>query len=415
MAKYWLSYLEIVEVLFMNYHALRSQNWEEYLLSLRLMLPWMAVYDQINYTRYMTLYWADMMNLTDEQREFMKNGMFCASISGRPFSGLPFDQWKEMTMNKGSKMKSGWVGFTKNESMLYTHTETISKIESTRQALHAATNIKRKNFRHSENSPVNLTIDEEHVQDKSCCIQEWNCDPFDEQHKNLQSFESGLLASPILVENFSSAYKEGEIQVQSFLKKDFFIREADIRHNKEKRSLQFHHTKEATRHSLWKPDENKCHGKQSNVLSQCQNPVIIDSEDTDVVAIAAHAAHELPGQMLLYQKGHLFDCHQMCSSELASVLVQLHAFTGADAISGFFGLGKVSVLEKVKKTPEFASLISDLGLQVELCPHLMQTLTQFTINCICRDVSSQSLAEARSSKWLSMKKKSTERLPPDED
>ena len=58
------------------------------------------------------------MNLTDEQREFMKNGLFCASISGRPFSALPFDQWIEMTMNKGSKMKSGWVGLTKNESML---------------------------------------------------------------------------------------------------------------------------------------------------------------------------------------------------------------------------------------------------------------------------------------------------------
>ena len=153
----------------------------------------------------------------------------------------------------------------------------------------------------------------------------------------------------------------------------------------------------------------------SKVLSQCQNPIIIDSEDTDVVAIAAQAAHKLPGQMLLYQKGHLFDCHQMCSSELASVIVQLHAFTGADAISGFFDHGKVSVLKKAKKTPEFATLISDLGSQVELCSDVLQKLTKFTIKCIYRDVSSQSLAEARSSKWLSMKKKSTERLPPDED
>ena len=99
-----------------------------------------------------------------------------------------------MTMNKGSKMKSGWVGFTKNESMLYTHTKTISKIESTRPALHAAANIKRKHCSHSENSPENLRIDEKHVQDLSCCIQEWDCDPFDEQHKDLQSLESGLLA-----------------------------------------------------------------------------------------------------------------------------------------------------------------------------------------------------------------------------
>ncbi len=59
-----------------------------------------------------------MMSLTDEQRGFMQKGMFCASISGRPFSALPFDQWIEITMNKGSKMISGWVRFTKNESMI---------------------------------------------------------------------------------------------------------------------------------------------------------------------------------------------------------------------------------------------------------------------------------------------------------
>ena len=265
MAKYWLSYLEMIEVLFMNYHALRSQHWEEYLLSLRLMLPWMAVYDRINYTRYMTLYWADMMHLTDAQRDFMKTGMFCASISGRPFSALPFDQWIEMTMNKGSKMKSGWVGFTKNESMLYTHAKTISKIESTRQALHAVANIKGKDCSHSENSPAKLRLDEKHVQDLSCCIQEWNCDPFDEQHKDLQSLESGLLASPSLVEHFSSAYKEGKKTIPVFFKrKNFLIREANISQNKEKWSLQFHHTGETKRHSLCKPNENQSDGKRSN-------------------------------------------------------------------------------------------------------------------------------------------------------
>ncbi len=114
-------------------------------------------------------------------------------------------------------------------------------------------------------------------------------------------------------------------------------------------------------------------------------------------------------------KGHLLNCHVMRSPELDSVLVQLHAFTGADAISGFFGHGKVSVLENEKKTPEFASFISDLGLQVELCPDVMEKLKKFTIKCFYHDISSHSLAEARPSKWLSMKRKSTERLPPDED
>ena len=33
-----------------------------------------------------------------------------------------------MTMNKGSKMKGGWIGFTKNESMLHIHTKTVNFI-----------------------------------------------------------------------------------------------------------------------------------------------------------------------------------------------------------------------------------------------------------------------------------------------
>ena len=35
----------------------------------------------------------------------MKSGLFSASMSGRPFSAIPHDQWTEITTNKGSKMK----------------------------------------------------------------------------------------------------------------------------------------------------------------------------------------------------------------------------------------------------------------------------------------------------------------------
>ncbi len=31
-------------------------------------------------------------------------------------------------MNKGSKMKGGWIGITKNEAMLNIHTKTVNKI-----------------------------------------------------------------------------------------------------------------------------------------------------------------------------------------------------------------------------------------------------------------------------------------------
>jgi len=33
----------------MNVHAVHTCNWEEYLISLREMLPWLIAYDQTNY------------------------------------------------------------------------------------------------------------------------------------------------------------------------------------------------------------------------------------------------------------------------------------------------------------------------------------------------------------------------------
>ena len=118
MAKYWFSFLEMVNILLMHYYAMRTQNWKEYLTSITLMLPWMAIYDSVHYTRYLSLYWAQMNNLTIEQKSFMKQGLFAASMTSLPFSSIPCDQWIEMTMNKESKMKGGWIGFTKTVNFI---------------------------------------------------------------------------------------------------------------------------------------------------------------------------------------------------------------------------------------------------------------------------------------------------------
>jgi hypothetical protein len=95
MGLFWMSYLEMVEILLMNYHAMRTQNWDDYLTSLRMMQPWMAIYDNLHYTRYMTVYWANMNNLDSTEVQYMRDVLFSASMSGKPFSALPLDQWIE--------------------------------------------------------------------------------------------------------------------------------------------------------------------------------------------------------------------------------------------------------------------------------------------------------------------------------
>ena len=52
----------------------------------------------------------------------------------------------------------------------------------------------------------------------------------------------------------------------------------------------------------------------------------------------------------------MFGCHQLCSEEMSKVIVQLHVNTGADAVSGYFGHGKMSVAKNVIKSGDINSL-----------------------------------------------------------
>ena len=70
--RYWLSFLEIVEVLLLHYHSMWCPKWENYLLSIRLMLPWMAACDNLHNSRYLSIYWSMMKSLNEEVSNHMK-------------------------------------------------------------------------------------------------------------------------------------------------------------------------------------------------------------------------------------------------------------------------------------------------------------------------------------------------------
>ena len=113
MANYWLSFMEMVEILMMNIHSLKTQNWEMFKDSIKLMIPWMQVYDNNKYGKWLVEFWVTMSTLPPHIDSYMAQGIFAQSIKGNPYSCLPLDLWIEMTMNKGSK-----INF-ENESMLH--------------------------------------------------------------------------------------------------------------------------------------------------------------------------------------------------------------------------------------------------------------------------------------------------------
>ncbi len=134
MAKYWLDFMTMVEALMMNVHAVPC-NWEEYLTSLREMMPWLMIYDQTNYGRWLTDFWAMLSSLPPDQTQFFSSN-FAQSMTGNPYSSIPWDMWIEMTMNKGSKLKAGWLSILRNEKQLLSDTRNANNLGRVCAVLH---------------------------------------------------------------------------------------------------------------------------------------------------------------------------------------------------------------------------------------------------------------------------------------
>ena len=100
MADFWLSFLDMVDVLMMNVHAIHSCNWDEFLSSMCKMLPWLMIYDNDKYGRWLPDFWAMLAALPPDQSDFMKKN-FAQSMTGKAFSKPALDLWIESTMNKG--------------------------------------------------------------------------------------------------------------------------------------------------------------------------------------------------------------------------------------------------------------------------------------------------------------------------
>ena len=67
-----LSIMNMIEILFMNIDSLQTKYWEKFLSSIRLMVPWMTVYDNANYRQWLQVFWMEMSSLSQVHRQLIK-------------------------------------------------------------------------------------------------------------------------------------------------------------------------------------------------------------------------------------------------------------------------------------------------------------------------------------------------------
>ena len=74
-ARYWFSFIEMMDILFAFLRSVKIGDWNSHLTTTRMMLPCFFAYDRPNYSRFGTLYLADMLKLPQSHpsihQEFM--------------------------------------------------------------------------------------------------------------------------------------------------------------------------------------------------------------------------------------------------------------------------------------------------------------------------------------------------------
>ena len=81
--KFWLSYLELCELVFNLIYATRTGNWTLYVSCNEEVIPWCFAYDRQNYARYLIPFLNDMVRLPSSMPEVYNaflNGEFLVQM-----------------------------------------------------------------------------------------------------------------------------------------------------------------------------------------------------------------------------------------------------------------------------------------------------------------------------------------------
>ena len=146
------------------------------------------------------------------------------------------------------------------------------------------------------------------------------------------------------------------------------------------------------------------------------NTIIIDAEDTDVIALSTYAARQSNPKLGIRKKKSTFECFSLCFADLASIIVQIHVLTGAHTTSDFSGRGKKAFIKNVRQNiNEAKELLENFGKSLIMTEDCYKSVNLFVIRFVYNDRKSLSLAESCCPTWKQIKKKSTQQLPSDED
>lgn len=225
MGKYWLSYIAMVSLLLRFIRSTREGNWTLHLACIRDMIPWMFAYNRTTYSRYLPVYWCDMMTLEEKHpaaHETFQAGDFVAQRStDSSFSQVAVDQTIEQTINRDTKSKGGIIGFSLNKGAvqrwLLTSHERAAVTQICREM--AGFLVNDGNEVGKEMGKARMTVDERDVKKVETTITNW-VNPFKQSDdEEICHLASELTASEKVESDLLTAHEQGKRAMTTFFKR----------------------------------------------------------------------------------------------------------------------------------------------------------------------------------------------------
>ena len=219
--EYWMSFMEISDILLQNVAACHVGNLVEYLSSTHAILPGMLAYNNHDYGKWPPDYWSMISSFPYETKKYFSEH-FAQSVTSLPYSNQPMDLWIEVTMNLDSKLNQGWLQLLQNDTQLFCTTRNVNNVARIKTTLKNNLNCHRCHQKHVECQPVRMKKDKQAVQDLILGMDDFDADPFDESVPELCSLQSGVIASPEVLEDLRGALEQGEKESNDILEKLMF-------------------------------------------------------------------------------------------------------------------------------------------------------------------------------------------------
>ena len=215
---FWISYIEMVDLLLNTIYSVRSGKWELLLECVRDIIPYAFAYDNLNYARYLTGMLGDMLSLpTDfpEVYEEFIQAKFAAQLTNNKFSKSETDKVIEMTLNNDTKTSGGTTGFSTNVIAVKRWEPNASYRAAMRNCFHEHLHYKPQRYIHANLTPFRINKDESDVQSLITNLTTVFINPFSAQP--LLSISTGILATDSVCNDLKSAQERGKEAMSVFI------------------------------------------------------------------------------------------------------------------------------------------------------------------------------------------------------